>query len=100
MYFFLRTEEYFAFYRTLNRVYSIIIDLIIFNNYIDAQNIRVTDEVIFSQVTDPGLTAQGETHAFFIELLTKEALFLSITICHRSSNKKCSIVNIHIQHQT
>src|SRR5258705_13193970 len=45
--FLLRTEEYFAFYRTLNRVYSIIIYLIILNNYIGAQNIRVTDEVIF-----------------------------------------------------
>src|SRR5258705_8217024 len=58
MYFLLRTEEYLAFYRTFNRVYSIIIDLIIFNNYIDAQNIRVTDKVIFSQVTDPGLRMQ------------------------------------------
>src|SRR5258705_7920525 len=55
IYFLLRTEEYFAFYRTLNRVYSIIIDFIILNNYIGAQNIRVTDEVIFFQVTDPGL---------------------------------------------
>src|SRR5258705_5338719 len=55
IYFLLRTEEYFAFYRTLNRVYSIIIDLIILNNYIGAQNIRITDEVIFFQVTDPGL---------------------------------------------
>src|SRR5258705_10245458 len=54
IYFLLRTEEYFAFYRTLNRVYSIIIDLIILNNYIGAQNIRVTGEVIFLQVTDPG----------------------------------------------
>src|SRR5258705_1029333 len=56
IYFLLHTEEYFAFYRTFNRVYSISIDLIIFNNYIDAQNIRITDEVIFCHVTDPGLS--------------------------------------------
>ena len=49
IYFLLLTEEYFAFYRTFYRVYSISIDLIIFNNYIDAQNIRTTDEVIFSR---------------------------------------------------
>ena len=55
--FLLRTDEYFAFYRTFNRVYSISIDLIIFNNYIDAQTIRITDVVIFCHVTDPGLTA-------------------------------------------
>src|SRR5258705_9811607 len=53
------TEEYFAFYRTLNRVYSISIDLIIFNNYIGAQSTHVTDEVIFLQVTDPGLIGAG-----------------------------------------
>src|SRR5258705_11467564 len=57
IYFLLRTEENFAFYRTFNRVYSISIDLIIFNNYIDAQTIRITDVVIFCHVTHPRLTA-------------------------------------------
>ena len=46
-------------------MYSIIIDLIIFNNYMHAQNIRVTDEVIISQVTDPGLRNSQSTDMLY-----------------------------------